>query len=476
MKNSRLKRWFGKKKPEEAPEPEDREIEEPEEEPGVSEGIEVTEEEPDPLEVVPEDEEKPSSRGLFGFIGRKRSPKPEETESEEPSFEELSEPEFEEEIDSFMESDEETEAEGTDEEAWEEPDHKEKSSRFLGFFGRNKATESETDTETPGEEPTDSDTDEVESAEVDDAPKSKMGFLSRLKSRLSKTRSSFKSGMDRLLHGKKEIDDELLEELEELLITSDLGVKTTMELIQSIEKKVGRKELVDPSALRSFMQEEIGGLVDIESPPMNLSHKPSVIMVVGVNGTGKTTTIGKLAHKFRSQGKSVILAAGDTFRAAAIEQLEVWAQRGNCTLIKHQSGSDPSAVAYDAVEAATARQSDIVIVDTAGRLHTQKNLMEQLKKMKRVIENRLEGAPHEVWLVLDATTGQNALVQARLFHEALGITGFILTKLDGTAKGGIAVAILREMQIPIRYIGIGEAIEDLRPFDSLQFVEAIFKD
>ncbi|MBI4772783.1 MAG: signal recognition particle-docking protein FtsY [Deltaproteobacteria bacterium] len=323
----------------------------------------------------------------------------------------------------------------------------------------------------------------LQEATIPETPKQKKdpddqpaGFLAKLRSRLTKTRASFIGGVDRLVHGKKTIDDELLEDLEELLVTSDLGVRTTMDLVESIQKKVNRKELVDPRKLRSVLQEEILNLLNLEVSPLDFSRRPTVIMVVGVNGTGKTTTIGKLARRFRNEGRTVMLAAADTFRAAAIEQLEVWATRSESSLIKHQHGSDPSAVAYDAIEAARARQVDVLIIDTAGRLHTQKNLMEQLKKMHRVIAGRMEGAPHEVLLVLDSTTGQNALSQAKLFHEALGVTGLVLTKLDGTAKGGIVVAILREMGIPIRFIGIGEAVDDLRDFDPPQFVEAIFKE
>ena len=309
-----------------------------------------------------------------------------------------------------------------------------------------------------------------------DPEKQPGGLLARLRNRQTKTRVSFVGGVDRLVRGKKTIDDELLEDLEELLVTSDLGVRTTMDLVESIQKKVSRKELVDPQRLRSVLQEEILGLLNLEVSPLDFSHHPTVIMVVGVNGTGKTTTIGKLARRFRNEGRSVMLAAADTFRAAAIEQLEVWATRSECALVKQKHGSDPSAVAYDAIEAARARQADVLIIDTAGRLHTQKNLMEQLKKMHRVISGRMAGAPHEVLLVLDSTTGQNALSQAKLFHEAMGVTGLVLTKLDGTAKGGIVVAILREMGIPIRFIGIGEAVDDLRDFDAPQFVEAIFKE
>ena len=337
--------------------------------------------------------------------------------------------------------------------------------------------EEERDTD-PNEEQSDSreETDPEARNRKNDSEEKKDGFLARLRNRLTKTRASFVGGVDRLVRGKKTIDDELLEDLEELLVTSDLGVRTTMDLVESIQKKVSRKELVDPQKLRSVLQEEILDLLKLDVSPLDFSHRPTVVMVVGVNGTGKTTTIGKLARRFRDEGRSVMLAAADTFRAAAIEQLEVWATRSECPLVKQKHGSDPSAVAYDAIDAARARQADVLIIDTAGRLHTQKNLMEQLKKMQRVIAGRMEGAPHEVLLVLDSTTGQNALSQAKLFHEALGVTGLVLTKLDGTAKGGIVVAILRETGIPLRFIGIGEAVDDLRDFDASQFVEAIFKE
>ncbi len=311
-------------------------------------------------------------------------------------------------------------------------------------------------------------------SQPESSPVRSTGFMGRLRAGLGKTRASLLGGVDRLTHGRKAIDEALLDELEELLITSDLGARTAGELIRAIEKRVSRKQLLDPKALRLALQEEIQRLLRVDAPPLQLTSRPSVILVVGVNGTGKTTTIGKLAHTFRTQGKNVMLVAGDTFRAAAVEQLETWAQRTQCSIVKQRSGSDPGAVVYDGIEASLARGSDIVIVDTAGRLQTQKNLMEELRKIKRVIGAKLPGAPHEVLLILDATTGQNALSQARLFQEAAGVTGLVLTKLDGTAKGGIAAAVVQQTQIPLRYIGIGESLEDLKEFDPEAFAQALF--
>ncbi len=307
------------------------------------------------------------------------------------------------------------------------------------------------------------------------ASKKKRGFFARLKRGLEKTRKSFLNGLDVLVAGRKVIDEDLLEELEELLITSDIGVKTTLELIKRIQKKVDRNELEDPAALKSYLEREISKLMDIDVAPLDWSHKPLVIMVIGVNGTGKTTTIGKLASHFQEKGKKVLMVAADTFRAAAIEQLEVWSNRVGCQLIKNRSGSDPSAVAFDGVKAAQSRNVDVVIIDTAGRLHTKVNLMEELKKMRRVIGGQIEDAPHETLLVLDATTGQNALSQARIFNDTIGVNGLILTKLDGTAKGGIVLAITQELNIPVRYIGVGEAIEDLREFNPRDFASAMFE-
>ena len=308
---------------------------------------------------------------------------------------------------------------------------------------------------------------------IEEHPEKSTGLLKRLKKGLSKTRKLLSTDINELFAGNRRIDDELLEELEELLITSDIGVQTTMDLIQSISKK--SSEISGADQLKIVLKEKILALLNSKKPaPQNITIGPRVIMVIGVNGVGKTTTIGKLAAKFVASGERVIMAAADTFRAAAIEQLVIWAQRAGVEIVKHKEMSDPAAVAYDGIEAAMARGSDVVIIDTAGRLHTRKDLMEELKKIKRAISKKLPGAPHEILLVLDATTGQNAISQAELFNGALDVTGIALTKLDGTAKGGIVVSICSTLEIPLKYIGVGEKIEDLQEFDSVQFVNALF--
>ncbi|MBU8910485.1 MAG: signal recognition particle-docking protein FtsY [Desulfobacterales bacterium] len=300
------------------------------------------------------------------------------------------------------------------------------------------------------------------------------GIFSRLKNGLSKTRQVLTTDINDLFVSSKAIDEALFEELEELLVTSDLGINVTMEMMERIKKKA--KKLSTADELKQVLKEELIGLFPKNSDitKEKAITKPHVIMVVGVNGTGKTTTLGKLAMKFTSQGEKVLIAAADTFRAAAIEQVEIWANRSGASIVKHKEGADPAAVAYDSVEASCARDIDIVLIDTAGRLHTQKNLMEELKKIKRSINKKLPGAPHEVLMVLDATTGQNAISQANLFNEAVGLTQIALTKLDGTAKGGIVAAIASTMKLPIKYIGVGEKIEDLQDFDSKHFINALF--
>jgi fused signal recognition particle receptor len=306
-------------------------------------------------------------------------------------------------------------------------------------------------------------------------PVGKMGFFDRLKQGLTKTHETIVGRIDSLLLGKKQIDADVLEELEEILITADMGVKTTVELIRSLEQRLKRNELNDGEALKAALKQEIiGRLAKVDSVLDVSAARPFVILVIGVNGVGKTTTIGKLAAQYRQAGKKVLLAAGDTFRAAAAEQLEIWGQRVGADVVRHKEGADPSAVAFDACKAAVARGSDILLIDTAGRLHTKVNLMEEMKKIRRVIEREIPGAPHETLLVLDAATGQNAVSQAGLFKEAAQVTGLILTKLDGTAKGGIVVAVSHEFSLPVRYIGVGEGVEDLRRFEPEQFVEAIF--
>jgi len=302
------------------------------------------------------------------------------------------------------------------------------------------------------------------------------GLFMRLQERLTKTRHSLVSRVDDLFLGKREIDAALLDELEEILITADLGVNTTLDLLDEIRQKVSRKELKDPQALKLALKERILSFVaDHDDAGMLLpASGPFVIMVVGVNGVGKTTTIGKIAYKFARSGQRVLLVAADTFRAAAIDQLKVWGERVGADVVAKQQGVDPSSVIYDAMDYAATRDFDVIIVDTAGRLHTKVNLMEELKKIKRVMNKKMEGAPHEILLILDATTGQNSISQARLFNEAVGLTGLTLTKLDGTAKGGIVVNISHDFKIPIRFIGIGEKIEDLRDFDPREFIEALF--
>ncbi|MFZ2445037.1 MAG: signal recognition particle-docking protein FtsY [Syntrophobacteraceae bacterium] len=303
----------------------------------------------------------------------------------------------------------------------------------------------------------------------------KTGFFKRLRARLHKTREKFVHRIDRLVLGRKEIDEDLLDELEEILITSDLGVKTTEMLLRKVADKVKRKELSDPAKLREQIRDEVRSVLSVDAPPLDYrADRPFVVMIIGVNGVGKTTTIGKLAHQLKRQDLRTMLVAGDTFRAAAVEQLSIWGERVGVPVIKQKSGSDPSAVVYDAIDAAVARDVDVMLLDTAGRMHTKVNLMEELKKIQRVVNKKMPAAPHEVFLVLDASTGQNALSQARLFKEGIGVTGLILTKLDGTAKGGIVAAICDELKLPVRYIGIGESLDDLRPFDADEFTKALF--
>lgn len=301
----------------------------------------------------------------------------------------------------------------------------------------------------------------------------KPGFFKRLTSGLSKTRDTLAGGLEKIFIGRKEIDADLLEDLEELLITSDIGIQTAMRLIENISR---RSALIkDSDQLKTALKDEILRLLQKQTvPEQDVVAGPRIIMVVGVNGVGKTTTIGKLAAQQTRSGKKVLIAAADTFRAAAIEQLMIWSERAGAEIIKHREGADPAAVAYDAMEAAMARSVDIVLIDTAGRLHTKVNLMEELKKIRRIISQKIPSAPHEILLTLDATTGQNALVQAKMFHDALGITGLAITKLDGTAKGGIVIGISDTLNIPLKYIGVGEKLDDLQYFDPEQFVKALF--
>jgi fused signal recognition particle receptor len=307
------------------------------------------------------------------------------------------------------------------------------------------------------------------------APETSSRFFGYMRQRLQKTRQALVGQIDRLTLGKKEIDEDVLEDLEEVLITADLGVHATHKLIASMEAKLHRRELTDADRLRIHLKDEIRRFLKVEAAPLDVSaHKPFVIMAVGVNGVGKTTTLAKLAFHYKNAGLRVMLVAADTFRAAAIEQLTTWAERVGAELIKQTSGADPAAVVFDAMSAAQARAVDVMLIDTAGRLHTKVNLMEELKKVKRVISRQMESAPHEVLLILDATTGQNAISQTSLFHQELGVSGLVLTKLDGTAKGGIVAGTCQQFQIPVRFIGLGEGLDDLKEFDPEQFVAALF--
>ncbi|WP_199741690.1 signal recognition particle-docking protein FtsY [Legionella sp. km535] len=319
---------------------------------------------------------------------------------------------------------------------------------------------------------------EIEAVETE-KPLAKEGLFARLKRGLSKTRHQLGDGIGRLLLGKKEISHDLLEELETLLISADLGIDTTQAVLKQITDGLERKQLSDGDAVYEALKLHLQNILGQEKQPLSLEtpdHSPFVLLMVGVNGAGKTTTIGKLAKQFQKQGKKVMLAAGDTFRAAAVEQLHVWGERNDIPVIAQHTGADSASVIFDALQAAKARKMDVLIADTAGRLHTQNNLMEELKKVKRVLQKIDPHAPHETMLVLDASIGQNALNQARQFHEAVELTGITMTKLDGTAKGGILFAIANDLGIPFRYLGVGEGIEDLRPFDAAQFVGAIFND
>ena len=301
------------------------------------------------------------------------------------------------------------------------------------------------------------------------------GFFSRLKAGLAKTRDNIVSGMDSIFHGFSEIDDDFYEELEETMIMGDMGVNTTNEILEDLKKKVKEQHIKKPADCREVLIQTIREQMDLGENAYDFEKQPSVVLVIGVNGVGKTTSIGKMAGQMKAQGKRVILAAADTFRAAATEQLIEWAGRAEVEIIHAQEGSDPASVVFDAVNAAKSRRADVLIVDTAGRLHNKKNLMEELKKINRVIDREYPGVYKETLVVLDANTGQNALVQAKLFMEAAPISGIILTKMDGTAKGGIAVAIQSELGIPVKYIGVGERMDDLQKFNSDQYVRALFE-
>lgn len=300
-----------------------------------------------------------------------------------------------------------------------------------------------------------------------------MGFFSKIKEGLKKTRDAVVGQIDTMLKSFTKIDDELFEELEELLVMGDVGIATATKITDELRKKVKKQGIKDPNEIHSLLEETVAELLS-GGEELKLTTKPSVILVIGVNGVGKTTTIGKLANNLRMQGKKVLLAAADTFRAAAIDQLEIWADRCKCEIVKQNEGSDPAAVVFDAISSAKAKGADVIICDTAGRLHNKKHLMDELSKISRIIDRELPGADKEYLLVLDATTGQNAVNQAREFKNAAGITGIVLTKLDGTAKGGVVLSIKEELDVPVKYIGVGEQIDDLQPFDSEDFAKALF--
>lgn len=321
----------------------------------------------------------------------------------------------------------------------------------------------------------DTQTEEVPEEAAAEAPaEEKKGFFARLKAGLNKTRNSILGGVDTVLGSFTKIDEDLFEELEEALIMADMGVQTTMDIVENLRQRVKRERATDPSLIKGMLIDEITAILQEDVEEEETLPSPTVMLVIGVNGVGKTTTIGKLAHNFKAEGKTVLLAAADTFRAAAIDQLEIWGQRTGIPVIKHEENADPAAVVFDAVHAAKNKKTDLLICDTAGRLHNKKNLMEELRKISRVIEKEYPAAHRETYLVLDATTGQNALQQAKVFMEVAEITGIILTKLDGTAKGGIVVAIKSELKIPVRYIGVGEGIEDLQKFNAADFAKALF--
>lgn len=356
----------------------------------------------------------------------------------------------------------------------------------LRFFRKKKSENDEkglskeSGHEDPQNRPEDDSGENIEAQEPDEDEESpekiKQGLFKRLRNRLSKTRKALASRVDGLLLGKKEIDETLLEELEEILITSDMGIQTTMALIDEVREQVERKHLNNPAELKDALEKKILSFLQVPppAPKHHVAAKPHVIMVVGVNGVGKTTTIGKLAAHFIEDKRQVLLVAADTFRAAAVEQLEIWAERVGAEILRHKGKADPSAVVFDGMQAALSRNTDVVIIDTAGRLHTKVNLMEELKKIRRTVAKHLPDAPHETLLVLDATTGQNAISQAQLFHETIGVTGIALTKLDGTAKGGVVVGICHALGIPLQYIGLGEKVDDLQKFDPETFMQALF--
>lgn len=357
----------------------------------------------------------------------------------------------------------------------------EKKGFLSKLFSKTQPTTQATDTQDDTPKVLGAEAKQVENfhANTQDKPGTeKIGFFKRILQGLSRTRASFSGGLSTLFLGRKSIDDDLLEEIETILLMADVGMEATQHIIDKITEGVARKELSDPQALYGVLKQHLRDILEPSNTPLVIdkTKSPYVMLVVGVNGVGKTTTIGKLAKKFKSEGQSVTLAAGDTFRAAAVEQLQVWGQRNDVPVIAQHTGADSASVIYDALESCKAKQTDILIADTAGRLQNKEHLMNELEKVVRVMKKIDNTAPHEVLLVLDAGTGQNALNQANVFKEAVGVTGLALTKLDGTAKGGIVFAIAKQLGLPVRYIGVGEGVDDLRPFDADEFVDALFPE
>ena len=384
--------------------------------------------------------------------------------------------EVKEEIPEVAISQEETN-EGEEEIATEEVDNaKEETALDASLETEEKeAVESEVEEETIEEESNEEVKEEQLTEEIVEEPKeAKVSLFERLKQGLSKAKQGITDRVDQVLKSYTKVDDELIEEIEEILITADVGVETTMDIIDKLTDAIKTKKITDPKDVKGELKLIIEEILTNDNSTLDVSHSPSIIVMVGVNGVGKTTTIGKLAARYKKEGKKVLIAAGDTFRAAAIDQLEVWANRSGVDIIKHQEGADPGAVIFDSIKAAKARNTDLLICDTAGRLHNKKNLMDELGKINRIIDRELSDAKKETLLVLDATTGQNAVMQAKQFSDVCPIDGIILTKLDGTAKGGIVISIKNTLKMPVRYIGVGEGIEDLQEFDAESFVEALF--
>ena len=441
-------------------------------------------------------DDKSKKRGLFGWFGKKEetpsnesdsNSTPEELEEKLEQAEEALEQAIEEDLEQQLDADtletsEEAAPELTEADNSTPPNLADRANQSnepvdlaeetdeVGADTINEATNQTTEEQAPVDEAND-----TPSATGDTQEKpTKKGFFARLKSGLSKTRTQLTSGIADLVLGSKQIDEELLEDIETQLLMADVGVEATRRIIDDLTEKSERKELKDAQALMDRLKMLLSEILEPCSAPLELTHKPHVILMVGVNGVGKTTTIGKLAKKFQQDGKSVMLAAGDTFRAAAVEQLQVWGERNNIHVTAQHTGADSASVIYDALQSAQRRDIDVLIADTAGRLHTKSNLMEELAKVKRVMHKLDPSAPHEVMLVVDAGTGQNALNQAEQFHKSINLTGVTITKLDGTAKGGIIFALADKLEIPIRFIGVGEGIDDLREFNASDFIEALF--